>query len=144
MRSLPQLLPLPLPLLLALGKREHGRAAAAAPLFPQTHSRHPALHPLQPSLPLQEPEDELPFACYICRKPWEECKRPVMTRCKHYFCEPCALKHNARGGKCAACDTATQGIFNVAQDILKKMKKTAERVAAGGGDKGAAAEPPQG
>ena len=40
----------------------------------------------------QEPEDDLPFACYICRKPWSEAKNPVVTRCKHYFCEACALK----------------------------------------------------
>ncbi len=38
-------------------------------------------------------DDELPFACFICREPWEACKSsPVVTRCKHYFCEKCALK----------------------------------------------------
>jgi RING finger protein 113A len=37
-------------------------------------------------------DDDLPFACYICRKPWGEAKDPVVTRCKHYFCESCALK----------------------------------------------------
>jgi hypothetical protein len=26
-------------------------------------------------------------------------------------------------GKCAACDQPTQGIFNIATDILKKMKQ---------------------
>ncbi|MED6215339.1 hypothetical protein PIB30_112638, partial [Stylosanthes scabra] len=34
-------------------------------------------------------EDELPFACFICRKPFAD---PVVTKCKHYFCEHCALK----------------------------------------------------
>lgn len=29
-------------------------------------------------------EDELPFACYICR---ESFTNPVVTKCKHYFCE---------------------------------------------------------
>ena len=24
---------------------------------------------------------------------------PVVTRCKHYFCEQCALKHNAKEGR---------------------------------------------
>ena len=38
------------------------------------------------------PEDDLPFACFSCRRTWEECKNPVVTRCKHYFCESCALK----------------------------------------------------
>lgn len=34
-------------------------------------------------------DDELPFACYICREPFVD---PVATKCKHYFCEHCALK----------------------------------------------------
>lgn len=32
---------------------------------------------------------ELPFACSICRRGFED---PVVTQCKHYFCEHCALK----------------------------------------------------
>lgn len=68
-------------------------------------------------------DDGLPFACYICRSAWGEVKSdPVVTRCKHYFCESCALKHNTKTGKCAACEQPTQGIFNVATDILKKLK----------------------
>ncbi len=43
--------------------------------------------------PAEENEDDdLPFACFSCRRPWAECKNPVVTRCKHYFCEGCALK----------------------------------------------------
>ena len=37
-------------------------------------------------------DDGLPFACFTCRRSWEECKGAVVTRCKHYFCEGCALK----------------------------------------------------
>ncbi len=38
-------------------------------------------------------DDDLPFACFLCREAWEQCKTPpVVTRCKHYFCEKCALK----------------------------------------------------
>ena len=37
-------------------------------------------------------DDGLPFACFSCRRPWEECGTAVTTRCKHYFCESCALK----------------------------------------------------
>lgn len=71
-----------------------------------------------------EEGDDLPFACYICRQNWEECKGgPVVTKCHHYFCETCALKQNTKTGKCAACGQATQGIFNVAKDILKKMDR---------------------
>ncbi|KAG8058755.1 hypothetical protein GUJ93_ZPchr0002g26196 [Zizania palustris] len=36
-----------------------------------------------------EDEEALPFACYICRQPFVD---PVVTKCKHYFCEHCALK----------------------------------------------------
>lgn len=72
----------------------------------------------------EDRDDGLPFACYICRELWAECKSdPVVTKCKHYFCETCAIKHNMKTGKCAACDQPTQGIFNVATDILKKMKQ---------------------
>ncbi|KAK9821001.1 hypothetical protein WJX74_000078 [Apatococcus lobatus] len=67
-------------------------------------------------------DDDLPFACYICRRPWEECQDPVVTRCKHYFCEQCALKQNAKMGKCFVCEQTTNGIFNVAHDIAAKSK----------------------
>lgn len=38
-----------------------------------------------------EDEDALPFACFICRQPFVD---PVVTRCKHYYCQHCALKVN--------------------------------------------------
>lgn len=65
-------------------------------------------------------EDSLPFACYICRHPFQD---PVMTRCKHYFCEHCALKHHARNKKCFVCNKPTNGVFNTAHEILKKMRE---------------------
>ncbi|GER48668.1 zinc finger family protein [Striga asiatica] len=63
-------------------------------------------------------EDALPFACFICREPFVD---PVVTRCKHYFCEHCALKHHAKNKKCFVCDQPTNGIFNTAFEIRKKM-----------------------
>uniref|UniRef100_A0A166JFY5 RING-type domain-containing protein n=1 Tax=Daucus carota subsp. sativus TaxID=79200 RepID=A0A166JFY5_DAUCS len=36
-----------------------------------------------------EDDDSLPFACFICRQPFAD---PVVTKCKHYFCEHCTLK----------------------------------------------------
>ncbi|KAJ0963007.1 hypothetical protein J5N97_028129 [Dioscorea zingiberensis] len=63
-------------------------------------------------------EDELPFACHICRQPFED---PVVTKCKHYFCEHCALKHHAKNKKCFVCNKPTLGIFNTAHEIKKKM-----------------------
>jgi RING finger protein 113A len=47
----------------------------------------------------------------------------VVTRCKHYFCEQCALKQNAQGGKCFVCNQPTSGIFNVAHDIVRRTKE---------------------
>lgn len=41
----------------------------------------------------EEEDDGLPFACYICRENWGDIKSdPVVTKCRHYFCESCALK----------------------------------------------------
>ncbi|KAH9625234.1 hypothetical protein KSS87_004515 [Heliosperma pusillum] len=37
----------------------------------------------------EEDDDSLPFACFICREPFVDA---VVTNCKHYFCEHCALK----------------------------------------------------
>jgi RING finger protein 113A len=81
----------------------------------------------------EEDEDELPFACFICRRPWSECQDPVVTRCKHYFCDQCALQHNAKSKKCFVCQQATGGIFNVANDILKREKENKRKAAEAGG-----------
>lgn len=70
-----------------------------------------------------EDEDGLPFACHICREKWTRDSDPVVSRCGHYFCEHCALKENARTGKCPVCGQALQGIFNVAHPIVKKIRE---------------------
>jgi RING finger protein 113A len=80
----------------------------------------------------EEENDGLPFACYICRKPWDEVASPVVTKCKHYFCEDCALDHDRRSGKCFVCEAPTQGIFNVANDIKRKVKQKAAKAQSGG------------
>ncbi|WOG86010.1 hypothetical protein DCAR_0105204 [Daucus carota subsp. sativus] len=61
-----------------------------------------------------EDDDSLPFACFICRQPFAD---PVVTKCKHYFCEHCTLKNK----KCFVCNTPTLGIFNTAQEIRKRI-----------------------
>mmetsp|Transcript_14513 Transcript_14513/g.40875 ORF Transcript_14513/g.40875 Transcript_14513/m.40875 type:complete len:321 (-) Transcript_14513:186-1148(-) len=68
-------------------------------------------------------DDDLPFACFLCRRPWDEHSEPVVTRCQHYFCEQCALKHHAKNPRCFVCEVPTNGLFNVAKDILKKLKE---------------------
>lgn len=65
------------------------------------------------------PED-IPFACIICNGPY---KSPVVTRCGHYFCEPCALRRYRRDPSCAACGMGTQGVFNAAKKLQKLLEK---------------------
>ena len=36
-------------------------------------------------------------------------------RCKHYFCEKCALAHYRKSKRCFACGEPTMGVFNPAK-----------------------------
>ncbi|CAM9998677.1 unnamed protein product, partial [Laminaria digitata] len=47
-----------------------------------------------------ESDDELPFACVICRQGFRD---PVVTNCGHYFCEKCAQDNYKTNPRCAAC-----------------------------------------
>uniref|UniRef100_A0A2P2JEU3 Uncharacterized protein MANES_S020000 n=1 Tax=Rhizophora mucronata TaxID=61149 RepID=A0A2P2JEU3_RHIMU len=69
-------------------------------------------------------DDSLPFACFICRRPFQD---PVVTKCKHYFCQHCALKHHSTSKKCFVCNKPTLGIFNTAHEIRKKMAEDGKR-----------------
>lgn len=95
------------------------------------HTASPPFHPALPC-PCPDEDDELPFACFICRRVWAEAQDPVVTKCRHYFCEQCALQHNAKSSKCFVCEQPTGGIFNVAHDILRR-EKARQRKEAGGG-----------
>lgn len=66
----------------------------------------------------EEEEEDLPFACLICRKKFTD---PVVTKCGHYFCMSCAIKRYEKTSKCFACNRQTQGIFNSATKILDRM-----------------------
>ncbi|XP_064407222.1 E3 ubiquitin-protein ligase RNF113A-like [Halichondria panicea] len=65
-------------------------------------------------------DEELPFACYICR---EQFTNPVITKCHHYFCEACALKQFRKSMRCVICGQQTGGVFNPAKEIIAKLKK---------------------
>ncbi|XP_002169878.1 E3 ubiquitin-protein ligase RNF113A isoform X1 [Hydra vulgaris] len=69
---------------------------------------------------IEDEEDALPFACFICRNSF---KNPVVTKCKHYFCELCALEHYKKTRRCYVCAEQTSGVFNSAKDIIKRMKE---------------------
>jgi len=64
-------------------------------------------------------EDELPFKCIICRDSFQT---PVVTKCKHYFCEKCALVEYRKSKKCFACGKPTMGVFNPAKDLISKLE----------------------
>ena len=66
----------------------------------------------------------IPFACIICKKPYSY---PIVTKCGHYFCEPCALQRYRKTPSCAACGAGTGGVFNGAKNLRKLLDKKRER-----------------
>ncbi|KAF4455334.1 autophagy-like protein 3 [Fusarium austroafricanum] len=68
--------------------------------------------------------EKIPFACIICEGSYRE---PIVTRCGHYFCEPCALKRYRKDPTCAACGAGTNGVFNSAKKLKKLLEKKKER-----------------
>ncbi|XP_010337180.1 RING finger protein 113B [Saimiri boliviensis] len=65
-------------------------------------------------------EEEIPFKCFICRQAFQN---PVVTKCRHYFCESCALGHFRATPRCYVCDQPTGGIFNPAKELIAKLQK---------------------
>ncbi|KAG5935026.1 RNA-splicing factor [Claviceps sorghi] len=76
----------------------------------------------------EEEEDALlqniPFVCIICEGDY---KAPIVTRCGHYFCEPCALKRYRKDPTCAACGAGTNGVFNSAKRLKRLLDRKRER-----------------
>ncbi|KAJ8905192.1 hypothetical protein NDN08_001701 [Rhodosorus marinus] len=66
-------------------------------------------------------KQELPFACFICRKPFN---RPIVTLCEHYFDEKCALDRFVTDPTCAVCGKDTKGAFNVAKKLVAQQSKS--------------------
>ncbi|EDV95070.1 E3 ubiquitin-protein ligase RNF113A [Drosophila grimshawi] len=64
-------------------------------------------------------EESLPFKCHICRQSFVN---PVVTKCKHYFCEKCALAHYKKSQRCIICSQQTNGIFNPAKELIARLK----------------------
>ncbi|KAI1391816.1 uncharacterized protein F4822DRAFT_388508 [Hypoxylon trugodes] len=70
--------------------------------------------------------EKIPFACIICKGPYKE---PIVTRCQHYFCLPCALQRYRKDPSCAACGAGTGGVFNTAKTLSKLLEKKKARQA---------------
>lgn len=72
-------------------------------------------------------DDDLPFKCFICK---ESFNNPIVTKCRHYFCEACALARFRKSTRCAACDQQTMGIFQPAKLLAEKLAKIRAAAAA--------------
>mmetsp|Transcript_13126 Transcript_13126/g.21148 ORF Transcript_13126/g.21148 Transcript_13126/m.21148 type:complete len:323 (-) Transcript_13126:878-1846(-) len=74
-----------------------------------------------------ETDDGLPFACYLCRKAFED---PVVTPCGHYFCQQCLHPHNqGNNNQCPICQRDTHGVMNQPTKLLAKKRKLLGRSA---------------
>ncbi|KAG5280057.1 hypothetical protein AALO_G00084440 [Alosa alosa] len=65
-------------------------------------------------------DEDFPFKCFICR---ESFKNPIITKCRHYFCEACALQHYRKSKRCYVCNVQTNGVFNPAKELMAKLAK---------------------
>nr|XP_053643482.1 E3 ubiquitin-protein ligase RNF113A-like isoform X1 [Cherax quadricarinatus] len=64
-------------------------------------------------------DEHLPFKCFICRQSFSD---PVVTKCKHYFCEKCALDHFKTTKRCYVCSENTGGMFNPATELIARLQ----------------------
>jgi RING finger protein 113A len=69
-------------------------------------------------------DGDIPGECQMCSESWMDVRNPVVTKCKHYFCEACALRNDSakKEKTCFTCEMPTGGTFNSAKDILKRVK----------------------
>lgn len=67
--------------------------------------------------------EDFPFKCVICRGSFVD---PVVTKCKHYFCEKCALARYKKTTRCFVCNAQTNGMFNPARELIKKLSQMPE------------------
>ena len=73
----------------------------------------------------EKEEEEIPFKCVICK---EDYKSPIQTKCGHYFCEKCAIdRYRKKNPSCAICGKRTDGVFNGAKGLQKKLDIAKER-----------------
>ncbi|KAJ3369699.1 hypothetical protein GGF31_005004 [Allomyces arbusculus] len=71
-------------------------------------------------------DDQLPFACFICRNAFKD---PIVTKCGHYFCEACAMKrYRDKQPTCSVCAKPTMGLFKPAKDLVAKLKEREARM----------------
>ena len=70
-------------------------------------------------------DDGLPYACHICRGPFNS---PIVTTCGHYFCEKCMqTRVREMGTGCPICQKDTHGVLNHAQKLVAKKRRLVGR-----------------
>ncbi|KAG0635475.1 hypothetical protein HOY80DRAFT_981741 [Tuber brumale] len=67
---------------------------------------------------------DIPFKCIICKGDY---KSPIVTKCKHYFCEACAIARYKKTPNCEICGKRTDGAFSMAKELRKKLERKAVR-----------------
>lgn len=66
-------------------------------------------------------DDDLPFKCIICRQSFVN---PIVTKCKHYFCEKCNLKIIMNQLKGFFLLILKQALFNTIRRALNVLLAT--------------------
>ena len=73
----------------------------------------------------EEEEEMVPFKCVICKGDYKD---PIQTKCGHYFCEKCAVdRYRKKNPSCAICGKRTDGVFNGAKGLKRKLDLAHER-----------------
>lgn len=69
-------------------------------------------------------DDEVPFACHICR---DSFTKPMRTKCNHFFCQKCIVAHYLKTPTCPVCGRVLDGSFVRAEKILLRLSRRVER-----------------
>jgi len=64
--------------------------------------------------------NDLHFKWFICKNSFTN---PVVTKCRQYFCEKCALDAFKKSQRCTACGKNTHGTVNPAKELIRKLEK---------------------
>ena len=87
--------------------------------------------------------EEYPFACLKCKRKWSNVRKPVITKCKHFFCEECLTEWFKKTTQCPYCKQPTGGVFNTPKRLVAKIEAAIARsenafelVASGDDEKG--------
>lgn len=67
-------------------------------------------------------EDDIPFACHLCRNPFTD---PIVTKCNHYFCQKCIMGYLKEEDtmSCPICSKDTYGVFNHPTKLVSKKRR---------------------